>query len=157
MALSHPVGTVFIAAAPGFLQRGWNPGADAISTVPTGGDKDGGGRDKYGPYEERLVSWCLLRSLPTCPSHRWGITRGACRQFQAWTDALMRFDPGMMQAQQHFVPYYLQASEERRKTPGNDILSLLIAAEIDGERLSYPDLMSFCFTLFIAGNITTTT
>lgn len=32
-----------------------------------------------------------------------------------------------------------------------------MAAEVDGERLSYQDLMSFCFTLFIAGNITTTT
>ncbi len=85
-----------------------------------------------------------------------GLPREEWRQFKAWTDALMSFNSEAMQAQQHFVPYFAEAIEERRKAPGNDILSLLIAAEIEGERLSYPDLMSFCFTLFIAGNITTT-
>jgi cytochrome P450 len=85
-----------------------------------------------------------------------GLPREEWRQFKAWTDALMSFNPAMVQAQQHFIPYFVEAIEERRKAPGNDILSLLITAEVDGERLSFPDLMSFCFTLFIAGNITTT-
>ncbi|HLG78605.1 MAG TPA: cytochrome P450, partial [Ktedonobacteraceae bacterium] len=40
--------------------------------------------------------------------------------------------------------------------PQADILTHLINAEIDGEHLSHQDLLNFCFTLFIAGNITTT-
>ena len=85
-----------------------------------------------------------------------GLPRQEWQQFKVWTDAMMSFHPEIVQAHNHFVPYFIQAIEERSQAPGNDILSLLITAEVDGERLSFQDLMSFCFTLFIAGNITTT-
>lgn len=86
-----------------------------------------------------------------------GLPREEWQQFKTWTDAMMSRQPEIMQAHQHFIPYFVQAIEQRRRTPGDDILSLLITSEVDGERLSFQDLMSFCFTLFIAGNITTTT
>lgn len=100
--------------------------------------------DMANPLPVMVISYLL-----GLPLEEW-------RQFKAWTDALMSFNPAMMQAEQHFIPYFVKAIEERRKAPGNDILSLLVTAEVDGERLSFPDLMSFCFTLFIAGNVTTT-
>lgn len=86
-----------------------------------------------------------------------GLPRAEWRQFKTWTDAMLSSNEDRLEARDNFVHYFVQAIEHRRQHPDNDILSLLIASEVDGERLSYQDLMSFCFTLFIAGNITTTT
>jgi|SRR6266700_791718 len=76
--------------------------------------------------------------------------------FKLWTDAIVNESPEREQATWQFSQHFAQAIEERRRQPRSDILSLLMTSEVEGERLSYKDLMSFCFTLFIAGNITTT-
>ena len=47
--------------------------------------------------------------------------------------------------------------EERRRRPGDDLMSALLAAEVDGTRLTDEELVGFCFLLLIAGNDTTTT
>jgi cytochrome P450 len=44
----------------------------------------------------------------------------------------------------------------RRSRPGDDLLSVLIDAEEQGEALSESELLGFCFLLIIAGNETTT-
>ena len=44
---------------------------------------------------------------------------------------------------------------ERLRSPGDDLLSRLVAAEVDGERLSQVDLDNFFSILVIAGNETT--
>ena len=46
--------------------------------------------------------------------------------------------------------------DERRRAPGNDLMSALLAAEVDGVRLTDDELLGFCFLLLIAGNDTTT-
>jgi len=43
----------------------------------------------------------------------------------------------------------------RRAAPRDDLMSALLAAEIDGQRLSDPELLGFCFVLIVAGNDTT--
>ena len=45
--------------------------------------------------------------------------------------------------------------EERRGRPGQDLLSRLVGAEVDGARLSVEDLLGFVQLLLIAGNETT--
>lgn len=45
---------------------------------------------------------------------------------------------------------------ERRRAPQDDLMSALLAAEIDGVRLTDVELSGFCFLLLIAGNDTTT-
>lgn len=77
-------------------------------------------------------------------------------QFKTWTDALVNRSAEHEQAHEHFLRHFRQAIDQRHREPGTDILSQLSVAEIDGRRLSDDDLISFCFTLFIAGNITTT-
>ncbi|MDQ2906295.1 MAG: cytochrome P450 [Chloroflexota bacterium] len=78
-------------------------------------------------------------------------------KFKKWTDAIINSSPEMQEAVQGLSQHFAQAIEERYRNPGgSDILSRLIAAEVDGERLNYEDMMGFCFTLLIAGNITTT-
>ncbi len=46
--------------------------------------------------------------------------------------------------------------DERRKQAAQDLMSALVAAEIDGERLSDAEILGFCYQLIVAGNDTTT-
>jgi cytochrome P450 family 109 len=43
----------------------------------------------------------------------------------------------------------------RRRLPGNDLISRLLAAEVDGQRLNETELLEFCRLLLIAGYETT--
>jgi cytochrome P450 len=61
-----------------------------------------------------------------------------------------------MQATGSMVGYFTQILEERRAHPQNDLVSALLMAEVDGERLSTEELMGFCVLLLVAGNETTT-
>ena len=52
--------------------------------------------------------------------------------------------------------YLAKVLEQRRREPCDDLLSALLAAEIDGQHLSEPELIGFSFLLLVAGNETTT-
>lgn len=78
------------------------------------------------------------------------------QQFKAWTDAIISNGPEQQEANELFRERFIQVIEKRAQEPDSDILSMLLTSEVDGERLSFEDILSFCFTLFIAGNITTT-
>ena len=51
--------------------------------------------------------------------------------------------------------YFRALAAERRKNPGSDLLSALIAAEDEGDKLSEGELLSTCTLLLIAGHETT--
>ena len=52
--------------------------------------------------------------------------------------------------------YLGEMFDEKRRRPGDDLMSALLAAEIDGRRLERPELLGFAFLLLFAGNETTT-
>jgi cytochrome P450 len=52
--------------------------------------------------------------------------------------------------------YFSERIKERRAAPRDDLISALLGAEIDGERLSQIDIQSFCNLMIVAGNETTT-
>jgi cytochrome P450 len=52
--------------------------------------------------------------------------------------------------------YFDRLIGERRERPGDDLVSVLIAAEEQGQVLTHSELLGFCFLLIIAGNETTT-
>ncbi len=52
--------------------------------------------------------------------------------------------------------YLTEVLESRRRAPGEDMVSELLAARVDGEALTEPELVSFLFLLLIAGLETTT-
>jgi cytochrome P450 len=52
--------------------------------------------------------------------------------------------------------YFEHMLEERKRAPREDMMSELLAAEVDGEHLSMQDTISFCNVLLLAGHITTT-
>jgi len=51
--------------------------------------------------------------------------------------------------------YFWKMVEERRRTPRDDIVSVLANAELDGAPLPPFELLSYCFLLVVAGNETT--
>jgi cytochrome P450 len=53
--------------------------------------------------------------------------------------------------------YLAEVLAQRRREPRDDLLSALLAAEIDGQQLSEPELIGFSFLLLVAGNETTRT
>jgi cytochrome P450 len=54
------------------------------------------------------------------------------------------------------VVYYADMVAQRRKQPTDDLTSALIAAEIDGDKLSDDEIIAFLFLMVVAGNETTT-
>jgi cytochrome P450 len=73
------------------------------------------------------------------------------------TDALRgrSFAEERAQTLQELNEYLGRQLELRRQTPGADLISRLLAAEVDGERLSEVELIEFCRLLLIAGYETT--
>ena len=52
--------------------------------------------------------------------------------------------------------YFSEAIEERRRKPGTDLISALVAAHDDADALSADELLAFVVLLLLAGNETTT-
>jgi cytochrome P450 len=84
-------------------------------------------------------------------------------QFRAWSDAAVgTADPDIeldsLTALAQLYQYFQELIKVRRTgttTRSDDVLSVLIAAEVDGQRLSDEDLLNFCYLLLVAGNETT--
>src|SRR5438477_3541953 len=52
--------------------------------------------------------------------------------------------------------YVQQLIEQRRASPRDDLLTKLVEAEVDGERLTGKEILGFVQVLLVAGNETTT-
>jgi cholest-4-en-3-one 26-monooxygenase len=58
-------------------------------------------------------------------------------------------------AQVAMFNYFKELAEERAKNPGDDLVSVLLKADLDGEKFDELDFLIFCMLLVIAGNETT--
>ena len=87
-------------------------------------------------------------------------------RFKAWSHALARgLDPDFLLSDQviaergeavmQFAQYFFELLAERKKCPGEDLLSRLVQAEDGGTVLSEPELLSTCILLLVAGHETT--
>ncbi|WP_028269038.1 cytochrome P450 [Arthrobacter sp. UNC362MFTsu5.1] len=91
-----------------------------------------------------------------------GIPPGDRDRFKQWSDVIVsQTRSGAEDADHHatnveMTGYFLDLIEQRRRQPGNDLISNLLSAEIDGQKLSVPELLGFCSLLLVAGNETTT-
>lgn len=56
---------------------------------------------------------------------------------------------------QEFIDYLTSLFERRRQNPGQDLISELVHAEEDGDRLSGEELLAMVFILLAAGHVTT--
>jgi cytochrome P450 len=78
--------------------------------------------------------------------------------FRAWTTVIVGGDAYRAQlpgAMRDLVAYTRKLLDERRDRPGDDLLSGLIAARDEADRLSEDELTSMVFLLLIAGHETT--
>ncbi len=94
-----------------------------------------------------------------------GIDPADQKDFKRWSDELVhRFNPArtpdqtasLNHAQKSLHYYLLGVVNDRRVNRGTDLVSLLVAAHQDGEKLSEGEIVSTCNLLLAAGNITTT-
>jgi cytochrome P450 len=64
--------------------------------------------------------------------------------------------PSGVAAALDLVVYYADLIADRRAHPGDDLVSALCAAEVDGDRLTDHEITGFLFLMVVAGNETTT-
>ena len=64
--------------------------------------------------------------------------------------------PAGLEAALSLVAYYSDLLAQRRARPTEDLTSALLAAEVDGDRLTEDEIMGFLFLMVVAGNETTT-
>ncbi len=86
--------------------------------------------------------------------------------FKRWSDQLISgatgsglerpFESGIFEAMAELRRYLRPIVRQRRQTPEDDLISTLVAAEIDGEGLSDYEIFLFVLLLLVAGNETTT-
>jgi cytochrome P450 len=63
--------------------------------------------------------------------------------------------PNAAYAHFEIVTYFARRLAERRKSPGGDLISHLIAAEVDGRRLTEQELLANCLSLLLGAVVTT--
>ncbi len=92
-----------------------------------------------------------------------GIPPAERDRFKVWSDLVVGTSSTMGeggishgQAMQEMAAYFGNSIAERRRDPGPDLISGLLAAQIDGPHLSMQELLGFCVLLLVAGNETTT-
>ncbi|MER7986231.1 cytochrome P450 [Streptomyces noursei] len=57
-------------------------------------------------------------------------------------------------ARNEILLYFMDMVEERRESPGDDVISMLVASSIDGVPLSDEDIVLNCYSLIIGGDET---
>lgn len=79
-------------------------------------------------------------------------------RFRTWTDAFLGrvgTEEDSMNAGMEFIQYLNDLADRRRAEPADDMISFLLHAEEDGERLDHQEFLAMVFLLLIAGHETT--
>jgi cytochrome P450 len=89
-----------------------------------------------------------------------GVSSDDYDDFRRWSDAMIEAGGGDVTLETakvvgELVRYVLDVAERRRRDPQDDLISILIEAELEGERLTDAEIGMFCLTLLVAGNETT--
>ena len=98
----------------------------------------------------------MIAELLGAPDEDW-------EQFRTWSDATVGMDDPDVEldtfaALGQLYEYFAEQVTLRRNAArhdADDLLSVLVAAEVDGTRLTDEDLLQFCLLLLVAGNETT--
>ena len=94
-----------------------------------------------------------------------GVPPDHYEQFKHWSDTVVSGDntlPGtplpdeFHAATKALRDYFAEEIERRRKQPGTDLVSALVAAHDDAEAMTADELLAFVLLLLLAGNETTT-
>ncbi|ALP00069.1 Shy1-cytochrome P450 [Streptomyces hygroscopicus subsp. limoneus] len=147
--------------APAFrgsdLQQKFLPVIERISRELIDAFRHTGSADIVNDYATRFPVNVIADML--------GLDKADHARFHGWYTAVIAFlgnlsgDPEVAAAGERtrveFAEYMLPVIRERRANPGDDLLSTLCAAEVDGVRMSDEDIKAFCSLLLAAGGETT--
>lgn len=113
--------------------------------------------DLVGQYATRFPINVIVDML--------GLPTGDHEHFHRWYTSIMGFLSNLAGDEQvtadglrtkgEFEDYLIPVIRDRREHPGEDLLSTLCAAEIDGVRMSDEEIKAFCSLLLTAGGETT--
>lgn len=87
-----------------------------------------------------------------------GVPPGDRHEFHGWSDAVLTVvgDPAATQAGfARLGEYFARLIAAKRAQPGDDLITALIDARDEGDRLSEQELVQLCITLLVAGHETT--
>ena len=142
------------AFRPGEIERGWHTRiVDLARELLAGGPEDFDVvRDFSFPLTRSVISEML------------GIFGADMEQFQHWIDVTSATAHPTATAEdvrlgdeaaEQLTEAFIDLIDERRRHPGDDLISLLLAAEEDGERLTFEEVVSTAQMVFAAGFETT--
>ncbi|SFT06811.1 cytochrome P450 [Saccharopolyspora flava] len=94
-----------------------------------------------------------------------GLDKADYGRFQRWYTSIIGFlgnltqDPDVvadgLRTSEEFAAYLIPIIQQRRENPGDDLLSRMCLAEVDGTRMTDQDIKAFCSLLLAAGGETT--
>ncbi|MFD7903555.1 cytochrome P450 [Kitasatospora sp. NPDC059747] len=107
----------------------------------------GGSADVMGDFATPLALTVICDVL--------GIAEEDRRDFRTWTDALRSPAPDAALASRRALKdmhrYLVGLIAGKRERPGDDLLTQMVSAHEDGDRLSEPELVALAFLLLFAG------
>lgn len=113
--------------------------------------------DLHTDFAARIPTFVLahLFDIPAADRHRFGPWVSALTSLQEEGFRPAGLKGGAVAAVAEMFGYFGELIAERRAAPGEDLISALVSAEIDGERLDDWDILGFCFVIVAGGNDTT--
>jgi cytochrome P450 len=119
---------------------------------------DAGDCDFVAQVSRRLPMWTIFDMLGV-PPERQEETFHAADGIVSWPDEEVAAgrEPGAVinDSLVTLLTVGLDLAEERRARPGDDLMTALVAAEVDGQRLTDEEIGAFFVLLAVAGNDTT--
>jgi cytochrome P450 len=118
------------------------------------------GRCDFVADVARLIPLAVIAHQAGIPRDRWAWLGNISDRVLATEDTEYRqagTNTGQSRAaaQTEAMDYYSSLIPERRANPGNDLVSVLVNAKVDGESLTDEEIGASCVLLTIAGNETT--
>jgi cytochrome P450 len=116
--------------------------------------------DRIGPGETEMVGAYTVPLPVQVIARLMGIPGSEYHTFKHWSDAFLNSNglpPDQRRASvMEMIGYFGKMAMERRAQGAEDLITALVQAEIEGEKLAEPEIIGFCILLLIAGNETTT-
>jgi cytochrome P450 len=110
-----------------------------------------GSADVARQYSQQIPPRVIARVI--------GIDMSRADDFTEWTQGVLEFGQTQPELRRHYRrvirEFFAEMVAERRANPGDDLISQLIAAEIEGEPLSDYTVIGICNLLLVAGIDTT--
>lgn len=114
--------------------------------------------------EETDLITCLAGPTPTQSlAMLMDIPEADFPRFDAWSNAIVQANAdgsgiiqGAAQAVSELFEYFSRLTAQRRSNPGEDLISALAHAELDGQKLTDFEIVGFFFVMIAGGNDTST-